>query len=156
MIRLAKAVRGPWLLLWLALVFCFPALRVSRAERTCAQPVETAEGPVSGMSEPGAATLCSVSTPATGRVLTRMGLKGKIAQVGHDLQVETLNNIKDGATTASLSQNPYKQGYEAVKQLYEFLTKGTLPTVIDTGIVEVNQSNADEWLQKIKDGEPVG
>ena len=51
---------------------------------------------------------------------------------------------------------PHGEGYEAVKQLYEFLTKGTPPTVIDTGIVEVNRQNVDEWLQKIKDGEPVG
>jgi simple sugar transport system substrate-binding protein len=75
---------------------------------------------------------------------------------GHDLYEEKLIQIKNGWTTTAYGQNPYKQGYEAVKQLYEFLTKGTPPTVIDTGIVEVNRQNVDEWLQKIKNGEPVG
>jgi len=82
--------------------------------------------------------------------------KKPIYSSGHDLYEEKLLQIKNGWTTTAYGQNPYKQGYEAVKQLYELLTKGTLPTVIDTGIVEVNQGNADEWLQKIKDGEPVG
>jgi len=104
----------------------------------------------------GAATLCSVSTPATGRVLTRMNLKGKITQVGHDLQVETLNNIKAGATTASLSQNPYKQGYDATKMLYEFISKGKAPSNVDTGILAVDGKNIDVYLEKKNKGEPVG
>jgi len=82
--------------------------------------------------------------------------KKPIYSSGHDLYEEKLISIKNGWTTTAYGQNPYKQGYEAVKQLYEFLTKGTLPTVIDTGIVEVNRQNVDEWLKKIKDGEPVG
>jgi simple sugar transport system substrate-binding protein len=82
--------------------------------------------------------------------------KNPIWSSGHDLYEEKLIQIKNGWTTTAYGQNPYKQGYEAVKQLYEFLTKGTPPTVIDTGIVEVNRQNVDEWLQKIKDGEPVG
>lgn len=82
--------------------------------------------------------------------------KNPIWSSGHDLYEEKLIQIKNGWTTTAYGQNPYKQGYEAVKQLYELLTKGTPPTVIDTGIVEVNRQNVDEWLQKIKDGEPVG
>jgi ABC-type sugar transport system substrate-binding protein len=82
--------------------------------------------------------------------------KRPIWSSGHDLYEEKLIQIKNGWTTTAYGQNPYKQGYEAVKQLYELLTKGTPPTVIDTGIVEVNRGNVDEWLQKIKDGEPVG
>ncbi len=82
--------------------------------------------------------------------------KKPIYSSGHDLYEEKLIQIKNGWTTTAYGQNPYQQGYEAVKQLYELLTKGTPPTVIDTGVVEVNRQNVDEWLQKIKDGEPVG
>ena len=82
--------------------------------------------------------------------------KKPIWSSGHDLYEEKLIQIKNGWTTTAYGQNPYQQGYEAVKQLYEFLTQGTQPTVIDTGIVEVNRGNVDEWLQKIKNGEPVG
>jgi simple sugar transport system substrate-binding protein len=82
--------------------------------------------------------------------------KKPIYSSGHDLYEEKLLQIKAGWTTTAYGQNPYKQGYEAVKQLFLFVTKGTPPTVIDTGIVEVNQKNVDQWLKKIKDGEPVG
>jgi ABC-type sugar transport system substrate-binding protein len=82
--------------------------------------------------------------------------KKPIWSSGHDLYEEKLVQIKEGWTTTAYGQNPYKQGYEAVKQLYKFLTEGEKPTVIDTGVVEVNRQNVDEWLQKIKNGEPVG
>ena len=82
--------------------------------------------------------------------------KAPIYSSGHDLYEEKILQLKNGWTTTAYGQNPYKQGYEAVKQLYLLLTKGTPPTVIDTGIVEVNQQNADSYLKKIKDGEPVG
>lgn len=104
----------------------------------------------------GVATLCSVSTPATGRVISRMGKVGKLTQIGHDLQVETLNNIKAGNTTASLSQNPHKQGYEATRILFDFIMKGTVPKDVDTGILPVDSKNIDEYLQKLKNGEPIG
>jgi ribose transport system substrate-binding protein len=48
---------------------------------------------------------------------------------GHDLYEEKLIQIKNGWTTTAYGQNPYKQGYEAVKQLYELLTKGTPPKI---------------------------
>ena len=51
--------------------------------------------------------------------------KKPIWSSGHDLYEEKLIQIKNGWTTTAYGQNPYKQGYEAVKQLYEFLTKGT-------------------------------
>ena len=41
-------------------------------------------------------------------------------------------------------------------ELLSAAVAGTAPTVIDTGVVEVNRQNVDEWLQKIKNGEPVG
>ena len=79
-----------------------------------------------------------------------------IYNTGHDLYEEKLMQIKNGWATAAFGQNPYEQGYQAVKQLVEFITKGTEPYDIDTGVVEVNKSNVDKYLKMLEDGEPVG
>lgn len=104
----------------------------------------------------GIVSLDAATTPATGRALLRMDLKGKIRHVGFDLIPETLDNIKAGATDASLSQNPYMQGYLPVKALYEYITAGKPLKSVDTGILKVDSSNVDEYLQKLKNGEPIG
>lgn len=102
------------------------------------------------------ATLCAVSTPVTGRVIKRMDMAGEVVHVGHDLETETLSNIKDGATNASLSQDPFKQGYEAVRSLYNYIQAGVVPEDIDTGILRVDEANIDAYLQKLEEGEPIG
>jgi simple sugar transport system substrate-binding protein/ribose transport system substrate-binding protein len=104
----------------------------------------------------GILTLDAATTPATGRALTRLNKAGKIKHVGFDLVPETLDNIKAGATNASLSQDPYQQGYQPVKALFNFITKKTPIKSVDTGILRVDEKNIDEFLQKLKNGEPIG
>jgi len=99
------------------------------------------------------ASLDAVTTPAVGRYILRNGLAGKIIQVGHDLMPETLDNIKAGATTATLSQNPYAQGYEPVKALYEHLTEGTPLKDLNTGKVVVDESNVEEYIKRLEAGD---
>jgi simple sugar transport system substrate-binding protein len=99
------------------------------------------------------ASLDAVTTPAVGRYLLRNGLAGKIIQVGHDLMPETLDNIKAGATTATLSQNPYAQGYEPVKALYMHLTEGTPLEDLNTGKVVVDESNVEEYIKRLEQGD---
>lgn len=103
----------------------------------------------------GIATLDGGTTPTTGIVLTRMNRKN-IAQVGNDLSVQTLDNIKAGYTRASLSQFPYNQGYQSVKALYDYLTTGKKFENIDTGILRVDEKNIDEYMKKLEAGEPIG
>lgn len=104
----------------------------------------------------GIATLDAVTTPLVGRYILRNNLVGKIKHVGHDLLPETLQNIKAGATNASLSQDPYKQGYLPVKALYEFIVKGVPLKSVDTGVLRVDEKNVDEYLEKLEKGEPIG
>lgn len=104
----------------------------------------------------GILTLDAATTPATGRALTRLNKAGSIKHVGFDLVPETLDNIKAGATNASLSQDPYKQGYLPVMALYNFITKKTPIKSVDTGILRVDEKNIDTYLQKLKNGEPIG
>ena len=71
---------------------------------------------------------------------------------------ETLDNIKAGATQASLSQNPYMQGYLPVKALFQFIMKNKTPIKsVDTGILRVDrQEHRRVPAQKLKNGEPIG
>ncbi len=103
----------------------------------------------------GIASLDAVTTPAVGRAIIRYNLIGKIKQVGHDLMPETLDNIKAGATNASLSQNPFMQGYQPVKALFEFLTKDVPLESLDTGILKVDETNVDEFLKRLEEGDPT-
>lgn len=100
------------------------------------------------------ATLDAVTTPVTGRILSRSNFD--LVHVGHDLQTETLANIKNGATYAALSQNPYLQGYTAVEMLYNFIMEGTLPSDVDTGVLRVDAGNVQEFLDRLDAGEPIG
>jgi len=99
--------------------------------------------------------LDAATTPATGLVLKRMG-KTNIIHVGHDLVPLTLDNIKAGITKASLSQFPYNQGYLPVKALFELIVNKKKMESVDTGILRVDSNNIDEYLDKLKKGEPIG
>ncbi len=101
----------------------------------------------------GIASLDAVTTPAVGRAILRYDLKGDIKQVGHDLMPETLDNIDAGATNATLSQNPYMQGYLPVQKLYEYLTEGTPLESVDTGILRVDDTNVEEYIKRLEEGD---
>jgi ABC-type sugar transport system substrate-binding protein len=81
-----------------------------------------------------------------------------IYTTGHDLFEEQLVMIKDGWATVSFGQNPYEQGYQAVKQVYMFLTTGDPKSFkdIDTGVFRVDRNNIDKVLQMLYDGKPIG
>jgi simple sugar transport system substrate-binding protein/ribose transport system substrate-binding protein len=88
---------------------------------------------------------CSVS-PA-GEYVKRNNLKDKVKVVGFDLLPSTLQLVKDGYIQATIDQDPYKQGYMAVKLLIDIL-KGQPITSIDTGALVVDLSNVDKFLKK--------
>ena len=104
----------------------------------------------------GIASLGAPSSMASGRALLRNDRFDTVTHVCHDFMPETLDNIKAGATKATLSQNPYMQGYLPVENLFLYLTTGKKIESIDTGIVRCDSSNVDEMLKKLDDGEPVG
>ncbi|MEE8180188.1 MAG: sugar ABC transporter substrate-binding protein, partial [bacterium] len=62
----------------------------------------------------------------------------------------------EGATNASLSQDPYNQGYLPVKAIFEYITKGVVLESSDTGVLRVDEKNIDEYIQKLEKGEPIG
>ena len=104
----------------------------------------------------GLATLCAVTTPVGGRVIADMGIADALVHVGNDLDPLTLENIKSGSTEASLSQDPFRQGYDGVKILYNFIMDNLTPASVDTGVLRVDQTNVEEFLKKLDNGEPIG
>ena len=104
----------------------------------------------------GIASLGAPTSMATGRALLRNNRYDEIAHVGHDFMPETLDNIAAGATKATLSQNPYMQGYLPVKNLYEYIKNGKKIESVDTGILRCDSTNVQEWLDKLDEGEPIG
>jgi len=48
------------------------------------------------------------------------------------------------------------QGYLPVKALYEYLVNKKPLESVDTGILSVDEKNIDEYLHKLKKGEPIG
>ncbi len=104
----------------------------------------------------GIASLGAPTTMAAGRALLRSNKFDTISHVGHDFMPETLDNVEAGATKATLSQNPYQQGYLPVKSLYLFIKNKQKLESQDTGIKRCDKSNVKEWLKKLEDGEPIG
>jgi len=123
-------------------------------EQACYAAIESAL--LANPNLKGAATLDAVTTPAFGRALLRENLAGKIYHVGHDLLPETLDNIAAGATNASLSQDPFKQGYLPVKALYDYIVNGIPLESGDTGVLRVDETNIDEYIERLEKGEPIG
>ena len=79
---------------------------------------------------------------------------------GHDLTPaeEKLQMIVDGWVASAFTQNPYKQGYEGIAMLAKFYQTGdpSVFEVMDTGVVGVDATNVQEYLDKLAAGEPVG
>lgn len=104
----------------------------------------------------GVSSMDAVTTPAVGRYILRNNLAGTVFHTGQDWLPETLENIAAGATNASMSQNPYDQGFKSVEGIYNFLTKGVVPTDTDTGVSRGDETNVQELLDRLEAGEPVG
>jgi simple sugar transport system substrate-binding protein len=67
-----------------------------------------------------------------------------IPVVGFDVLPQTANYIRDGVVEFTISQNPSKQGYEAVKVLNDYLVKDKPIKSVDTGALFVDKSNIDK------------
>jgi ABC-type sugar transport system substrate-binding protein len=104
----------------------------------------------------GVSSMDAVTTPAVGRYILRNKLVGKVFHTGQDWLPETLDNIDKGATQVSLSQDPYGQGFKAVKGIYDYLTKGIVPVNTDTGVARGDSKNVKDLLAKLAKGEPIG
>lgn len=89
------------------------------------------------------ASLDCCSFTAAQRWVEENGKKGELVLVGHDVLPDTVKAVKSGVADLTLSQNPQKQGYEAVKVLVDALRDGTEIKGVDTGIEILTDENID-------------
>jgi simple sugar transport system substrate-binding protein len=105
----------------------------------------TVESTMSGQKDVVAiAGLDCCSTTAAAKWISQTDNAGKISMVGFDLLSTTANYIKDGVVTFTISQNPDKQGYEAVKVLTDYLKNDKPIKEKDTGAQIITKKNLDE------------
>ena len=88
--------------------------------------------------------LCEGTTPSgAARALADSNKSGLIKLVVHDLSDETMKYLSEGVIDATLSQNPFAQGYDPIIHLYNYLVTGEKPIItrLLTLIEEVTQEN---------------
>ena len=61
------------------------------------------------------------------RALAAHGLAGTVKVICFDQVRSTAHYLKDGLITASIGQEPFQQGYQAVRRLFDYLLDGTAP-----------------------------
>ncbi len=87
------------------------------------------------------------STPSmAAKAVKDMGKTGAIAIIAHDITAETIRYMEQGLITATLSQNPYMQGYNPLVCLYNYLVNKEIPATARmlTHLEEVNGVNYRE------------
>lgn len=71
-------------------------------------------------------------TPALGDAITQLHKQGQICAFGFDLGPKQQEQIKTGALTGSLGQQPFLQGFYPVVQLYLQIDRGIAAANLDT------------------------
>jgi simple sugar transport system substrate-binding protein len=78
----------------------------------------------------------------------------KIPAGGFDVSKSILEDIANGALTATVDQQPYSQGYYAVTQLALNIKYGLYPSEMDTGgsglIDKTNYQYAQKWAGPVR------
>jgi simple sugar transport system substrate-binding protein/ribose transport system substrate-binding protein len=65
--------------------------------------------------------------------------------VGSDLLPQTKDLIKSGALSATISQNPQRQGHDAVMVLEQIYTGAKMPeSHTDTGVQVIDRASVDQ------------
>jgi ribose transport system substrate-binding protein len=99
--------------------------------------------------------LWSYNGPAILNAVKDAGKSGKVKIVAFDEADETLAGVKDGAIHATVVQQPYEFGYQAIKKMDQVIRgdKSVIPAdkqiIVPTLIV--NKANVDEFTKKINE-----
>jgi simple sugar transport system substrate-binding protein len=83
-------------------------------------------------------------TPALGDAIGQMKLNDKICAFGFDLGPKQQEQIRTGALTGSLGQQPFLQGFWPVMQLYLQLDRGISAANLDTRAQLVTKASVDK------------
>jgi simple sugar transport system substrate-binding protein len=82
-------------------------------------------------------------TPALGDAITQLNKQGQLCAFGFDLGPKQQEQIKTGALTGSLGQQPFLQGFWPVMQLYLTIDRGIQAANLDTRAQLVTKDTVD-------------
>ena len=104
--------------------------------------------------------LFAYNIPACKEALKESGKLGKIQMVSFDEQDSTLAGIEEGQVFGTISQQPYKYGFESVRVLAA-LAKGDKSVIpaggfIEVPIVEVRKGNVQKFREDLKKLQSAG
>ena len=90
------------------------------------------------------------STESLGKVIQKLGLKGKVHAGGFDLTEQTQKLIKEGYLEFTIDQQPYLQGFVPALQLFFYKVSGTQtgPFEANTGLKFVTPETVEPYLTK--------
>ena len=101
----------------------------------------------------GIAGLWSYNGPAIVNAVREAGKVGQVKIIAFDEEDETLTGVKQGAIYATVVQQPFEFGYQAIKLMRQFLKndKSAVPPnkQIFIPTVVVKQDNVDEFTNQI-------
>ncbi len=82
------------------------------------------------------------------RALEELKLEKKIKSIVYDTTKETFEYIKNGSITCAIGQDPFKEGYDSVIYLYNYLVNGVKPKAEETytKIQIVDKNNVKNFL----------
>jgi simple sugar transport system substrate-binding protein len=83
-------------------------------------------------------------TPALGDAIGQLKLNGKVCAFGFDLGPKQQEQIRTGALTGSLGQQPFLQGFWPVMQLYLEIDRGISAANLDTRAQLVTKDGVDK------------
>jgi len=88
--------------------------------------------------------------PAAAGVLKQQGKAGKILLGGFDDLKDTLAGIRDGSVSFCVVQKTYKMGWLSIEMLLKAMKNESIPKVIDTGVLFVDKTNVDSYMEEMK------
>jgi simple sugar transport system substrate-binding protein len=91
----------------------------------------------------------ATTTPTAGHVVRGKGLQKKVHVAGYDVTKECVELVSDGSIDLLVGQFPYKQGYLAMKALYDYLDKGIKPKSVDVGAEYITPKNVKPYLKSM-------
>lgn len=80
------------------------------------------------------------------------GKVGEITFVGAENLLQILEYVKSGTICCSYSTKPQMQGAQAVMLLVQAAMGEDIPQFVDTGILYIDETNVDEWIEIAKAG----
>src|SRR6188768_1612889 len=103
----------------------------------------------------GLVGLWSYNGPAIRNAVQQAGKTGQVRIVAFDEDDETLAGVKDGAIHATVVQQPYEFGYQAITRMAQAARgdRSFIPAnkQIIVPTLVVNRANVDEFTRKIKE-----